>query len=192
MVRLITEFVKGYFATFDDNETQAVSTIPDPPKHRGAVNEDVVESNLFGLSANTRRVGGDDEGELDERALLMFRLTADKRGGAAYIAAAPEKHEPCRELFYIDNGQAIFRVPVFLELPGGQRIPLTGGGGPPQGEAAGFHDDGTIGISGDKRFWAVMQGDGNLVVYKLGVPGNKATGSEAFGGKVMWASNSAE
>lgn len=130
----IVDFVRGFFATFDDNETQAVSTIKDPVKHRGAVNEDVVESNLFGLSGNTRRVDG--TGELDERSYLMFRLAANKQGGAAYIACAPSKGEPCDEVFYIDNGAAIFRVPAFYELPDGTRIPMFGGGGAVAGTIA--------------------------------------------------------
>lgn len=102
--------VSGFVGPTGDNEVEVVSTKPDPPKIRLAVESDKVESNLGSISFNTRRVDG--SGTHDEMAYVMGRLTADKKGGAVYIAAAPAKGANCQEVFYIDNGTAIFRVPV--------------------------------------------------------------------------------
>lgn len=98
----------GWIGTFDDNEIEIVSTIPDPPKVRLAVQAGKVESNLGAVSANIRR----EDGRHEEYGLAMFRLTADRQEGAAYLALRRRGHASVSEMFYIDPGAAIFRVPV--------------------------------------------------------------------------------
>ena len=137
---LIASFVHGWFGAYDDNETEHVSTIPDPCKVRLAVNADQVESNLGAVSFNQRR----SDGRHEEYAYMMGRMTADKQAGAVYVAVRPSPNQGTREVLYIDPSVAAFRVPIeasnyppaLLRAPGGQTE---------------LH----------------MQGDGNLVTYDV-------------------------
>ena len=137
----IADFPWGWIGSYDDNEVEVVSTIPDPPKVRLAVAAGAVESNLGSVSFNLRR----PDGRHEEYGYVMGRLTADKQEGALYIGLRPRGEQSCREFFYIDPHQAIFRVPVVA--PGG---------------VAAARD---VLISSDGRFRLIMQSDGNLVVY---------------------------
>ena len=144
---IIKQLTKGFFATIGDNETTIVSTVPDPPKLRLAVDADKVESNLGALSFNTRRVDGSET--QDERGLVMGRLTANTLGGAVYIAVSPSQHAAVREVFYIDNGAAIFRVPV---------------------QAPNLRGDALVSSNG--KFATLQQNDGNLVTYRRNPDGS--------------------
>lgn len=112
----IVEFIKngvlqGWFGTLNDNELELNSTIGDPTKLRLAVHESQVESNLGGISFNRSR----DDGQHHEDALIMGRLTANKQGGAVFVAVRPQhgnNDEDVREVAYFDDGVALFRVPV--------------------------------------------------------------------------------
>jgi len=105
----------GYVGTYDDNELEIVSTKSDPPKLRFAVDADKVESNLGAPSFNIRR----SDGRHEEYALVMGRLTADKQGGALYVAVRPPGQSAVQEVAYFDSGQAIFHVPVIAPNLGG-------------------------------------------------------------------------
>lgn len=142
----IAEFLFGWLGTKYDNELEVVSTKPDPGKVRLAVQAGQEESNLGSVSGNIRRA----DGEHEEYAYTMFRLTADKQAGAFYIATRPRGEQDCREVFYIDNGAAIFRVPV-------QAPNLGHGGGGVTNKM----------VSSDGRFVTVQQTDGNFVTYSL-------------------------
>lgn len=98
----------GYLESYDDNEIAIVSTIPDPPKVRLAVQAERVESNLGAVSFNLRR----PDGRHEEYGLVMGRLTPDRQEGAVYVALRPRGQQECREVLYLDPGAAIFRVPV--------------------------------------------------------------------------------
>lgn len=125
MPNIIAPFPNGWLGTYDMNETEAVSTVKDPPKHRLAVQAGQVESNLGGVSFNIRR----SDGRHEEYAYLMGRLNGGN--GAAYIATrGPGEGQP-RERFYIDHGKAIFRVPIEAPNLGGGT-----GGGPSSGNFA--------------------------------------------------------
>lgn len=98
----------GWLGTNGLNEIEQVSGHPDPCKHRFAVHEGLVETNLGAVSWNTRRPSGVQ----DEWAYVMGRLTANRRGGAIYFATRPDGHQDTREVLYIDNSGAHFRVPI--------------------------------------------------------------------------------
>lgn len=104
----IADFPWGWIGTYDDNEIEIVSTIPDPPKVRLAVQADQVESNLGGVSFNVRRADGRHE----EYGYVMGRLTADRQAGAVYIALRHPAEQQSREVVYIDPSVALFRVPL--------------------------------------------------------------------------------
>lgn len=133
----------GYVGTYDANEIEIVSTIKDPPKIRLVVDADKVESNLGCVSFNTRR----PDGEHDEHAYVMGRLTADKQGGALYLGVRAPGSQHVREVLYLDSGQAIFRVPIVAPN-------LMSGAG----------SDGRF-YSGDRRFCWNFQTDGSVVLY---------------------------
>lgn len=117
----IAEFPWGYIGSYDDNEVEIVSTIPDPPKVRLAVQAGKVESNLGSVSFNLRRADGRHE----EYGYVMGRLTADRQQGALYIGLRPRGEQQSREVLYIDPDVLISRVPI--------RAPnLTGSGGLPR------------------------------------------------------------
>jgi hypothetical protein len=98
----------GWVESYDDNELAIVSTIKDPPKIRLAVDADKVESNLGAVSFNLRR----SDGRHEEYAVVMGRLTADRRGGALYLAVRPPGDESVREIAYFDSGAVVFRAPI--------------------------------------------------------------------------------
>ena len=104
----IADFPWGWIGTYDDNEIEIVSTIPDPPKVRLAVDANKAESNIGGVTFNLRR----SDGRHEEYGYVMGRLTADKQQGALYIAMRPRGEQQSREVLYIDPDVAIFRVPV--------------------------------------------------------------------------------
>lgn len=107
--------IVGWLGTINDNEIELNTTMNDPVKVRLAINEGVVESNLGAISWNRSR----NDGQHHEDALIGGRLTANKQGGAVAIAVRPQhgnNNENVREVFYIDDGVAIFRVPI--QAPG--------------------------------------------------------------------------
>lgn len=132
----IAEFPWGWIGSYDDNEIEIVSTIPDPPKVRLAVQAEKVESNLGALSFNLRRADGRHE----EYGLVMGRLTADKQEGAIYLALRARGEQAVREVLYLDPHVAIFRVPV--QAPASDRL-----------------------ISENGLYELVMQNDRNVVGY---------------------------
>jgi hypothetical protein len=105
----------GHFGPYDDNEVEAASYISDPVKFRGAVAADKVESNLVALSGNLRR----NDGRHEEYGLLNLRLTSDKKAGAFNVDLRPHGSDKCREVFYIDEAGAQFRVPIIAPNLGG-------------------------------------------------------------------------
>lgn len=141
---IIAWFPKGWFGTIFDNETEHVSTKPDPCKLRLAVDQDQVESNLGGVSYNIRR----RDGNHNEMAYEMGRLTADKKAGAFYIATKGPNDDQPKERMYIDDNQAIFRVPITAPNLGGNSV-------------------GAILRAPGGQTELHMQGDGNLVVYDV-------------------------
>lgn len=108
MGKVIETFPWGWIGTYDDNEIEVVSTIPDPPKVRLAVVDGKVESNLGGVSFNIRRA---DERH-DEMGYMMGRMTSNGQTAALYVALAPARGQSCKEVFYIDPSVAIFQVPI--------------------------------------------------------------------------------
>jgi len=110
----IADFPWGWIGTYDDNEIEIVSTIPDPPKIRLAVDASKVESNLGGVTFNLRRADGRHE----EYGYIMGRLTADKRAGSLYVALRHAGEPQSREVLYIDPTVALFRVPVIAPNSG--------------------------------------------------------------------------
>lgn len=116
----IADFPWGWIGSYDDNEIEIVSTIPDPPKVRLAVVEGKVESNLGGVTFNVRR----NDGRHEEMGYVMGRLTADKQEGAMYVALRPRGEGSSREVLYIDPHVALFRVPVFAPNLGGSSEPM--------------------------------------------------------------------
>lgn len=150
---LIAPLPFGELRTYDDNEVwiRALGK-QDPGKLRISLPASLVESNLGCISFNIER---DGQMKLDEYAYVMARLRPDRDqglAGALYVAIRPPNHDGCKEVLYLDNNVARFRVPI--EAPG-----LGSGGG-----------SGDKLVSGDGRFTAVMQDDGNFVVYKEGAP----------------------
>lgn len=127
---------KGWWGPNGDNETELISTIPDPTKHRQGVLASVVESNLGGHSYNTVR----SDGTNDEYVLTMGRLTADKLEGAYYIACRRRDGQEVREVFYIDPNAAIIRAPLTASLD--------------------------ILTSRNDKYRLVLQNDGNIVGYR--------------------------
>lgn len=115
--------VIGWLGTINDNEIELTAVgLNDPTKLRFAIHRNVVESNLGGISFNRSR----DDGQHDEDALIMGRLTANKKGGAVFIAVRPQNgnnDEDVREVFYIDSGVAYFRVPVVAPNLGWGGVP---------------------------------------------------------------------
>jgi hypothetical protein len=107
---IITNFLRGYFGTYAkaDNELELVSTMRDPGAFRMGVLKRLLESNLGKWSWNTVR----EDGTHDEHAYAQGRMMAGVDGGAMYIATRAPGQEDCKERFYIDSGQAVFRVPV--------------------------------------------------------------------------------
>lgn len=147
----ILDFIKngnllGWFGTINDNELELNSTMRDPVKFRMAIHRNLVEHNLGGWSWNTSR----DDGQHDEHALIQGRLTADKRGGAIGFYTRPangNNDEDVREVLYLDNNVAYFRVPIVapsLGVVGGVSSFLRSPNG---------------------RFEMEIQDDGNVVVY---------------------------
>jgi len=154
----IADLPWGWLETYDDNEIAIVSTIPDPPKVRLAVEAGMVESNLGAVSFNLRRADGRHE----EYGYVMGRLTADKQEGALYIGLRPRGEQSCREVLYLDPSGAHFRVPIVA--PGlGITVP----------PAAAPNE--LVSPSGTHRL--SLQDDGNFVVYRM----------ESSGGKPVWA-----
>ena len=139
----------GYVGTYDVNELEHVSTIADPVKYRVAIDEDQVESNLGGLSANLRR----PDGRHEEYALAMGRLTADKQAGAFYIAVRQRGTQEVREVAYFDNDVIVFRAPI--QAPNF----------PAQNDPHSFLR------SPNAQFDLEMQDDGNVVIYDEVTPG---------------------
>lgn len=153
MPERIATFPWGYMNTFDDNEIEIVSTISDPPKVRLAIEDGRIESNLGAMSFNIKR----QDGRHEEYAIVMGRLRADNRNaGALYIGVRGPDNQSCKEVLYIDNNQAIFRVPVIS----------------PNNN----NSDGTVAMSENGKYWIVQQNDGNLCKYELRVPFDKSTG----------------
>lgn len=141
----IAELLFGWFGAIFDNELELVSTKQDPPKLRLAVEQDKVESNLGAISFNQRRPDGNHE----EYGYVMGRMTADKQGGAVYIAARGADGVT-REVAYFDAGHVIFQAPI--QAPG-----LSPGGPAP-----------AILQSADGRVVLAAQNDENLVLYVNG------------------------
>lgn len=99
----IADLPFGWVGTYDDNEVEIVSTIKDPPKVRLAVDADKVESNLGAVSFNLRR----SDGRHEEYGLVMGRLTADRSGGAIYLAVRPSPSQGVREVAYFDSNTIV-------------------------------------------------------------------------------------
>ena len=103
--------VVGWLGTINDNEIELSTTMRDPVKLRLSIHENKVESNLGAISWNRLR----DDGQHHQDAELMGRLTANKKGGAVYIAVRPQNgndHEDVQEVAYFDSGAVIFRAPI--------------------------------------------------------------------------------
>src|SRR3990167_5720196 len=105
---IIANFPWGYIGTYDDNEIEIVSTIPDPPKVRLAVKDSLVESNMGAVTFNLKR----PDGRHEEYAYVMGRLTATKDAGAIYLGVRPQGEQNVRQVAYLDSTVALFSVPV--------------------------------------------------------------------------------
>jgi len=117
-------------------------------KVRLAILKALVDSNIGAISWNTAEWIG-SELRQQEMAYLMGRLTADKTGGAVYLAIRPAGKDTTEEVFYIDNGVAIFHVPV--------QAPNIGAGGDQKPRIR--HEGG--------RLLSTFQRDGNEVLYDM-------------------------
>lgn len=146
-------FPFGFVGAIGENEVEIVSTKPDPPKVRLAVEQGQAESNLGAVSFNLRR----PDGTHDEYAYVMGRLTSASptfpRGGAVYVAVRPPGSDTTREVLYLDNERAIFSVPIAAPNLG------------PAGRVSRFYSD-------DGRYCYNVQGDpqpgapfGRMVIY---------------------------
>lgn len=154
----IADFPWGWIGTKYDNEVEIVSTKPDPPKVRLAVEAGQVESNLGSISFNLRR----PDGEHEEYGYVMGRLTADKQAGALYIGLRPQGEPSCREVLYLDSSGAHFRVPIVA--PG---LGITVPPAPAPNEL----------VSPSGAYRLSLQDDGNFVIYRM----------TSEGGKAVWA-----
>jgi len=105
----IADFDGGWIGTIGDNEIEIVSTMPDPPKVRLAVDAASIESNLGAVSFNARR----PDGTHDEIAYVMGRMAPNRESGALYVALRPAPGMPCREVLYMDNGAIVSHVPIY-------------------------------------------------------------------------------
>lgn len=117
----------GHIGAYDLNEQEIVSRAGDPVKVRGAVYEDVVETNLAAFSGNTKRRGGDEKH--DEYGLVMIQRRGPEgaREGAVSIEVRPRDDQNVRQVFYVDNNLCRISVPVELPLVRVTRFYTDGG-----------------------------------------------------------------
>lgn len=129
----------------NDNGLAVESKISDPAELSVSVDVDKVESNIGKVRFDLRR----SDGVHEEYAYIMGRLTADKKGGAIYIATRGPEGDQCVERFYIDHTAAVFSVDSNQS----------------EGPIAG-----SILKSSNGRLVLACQDDDNFVLYLDGVP----------------------
>ena len=150
---IIKQLARGFFAAIGDNEVTTVSTMPDPPKDRLAVDATQVEVNLGSVSFNTRRGSTDqDHPETqDEHAYVMGQLHGapapiPQRYGALYVATRGPGQENCAQRFIVTHEKFQSHVPFYA--PNIQTKPGR------------FYHEGD-------RFCTVYQDDGHVVEYEI-------------------------
>ena len=149
---IIAELPEGRFETFDDNETALVSTNEDPPKHRiGVLEENLGEGNLGAVSFNTVRPNG----EHDEWATVGARISQLSNGMKfcmVTVSVRDETNQNTQEVAVFSPYNVVFNVPV---------------------SAPNLATNNNVGRelrSNNGRFWAVLQDDGNFVLYQNETP----------------------